>query len=109
MFPDVYKRQAQVGDFAMSLSNKVSAGQKITDEEYQTLQELGKYASSLKKNLSEANPDFSSEAVGESFQQTAEDFTDFPSLIYDGPFSDHIMQMTSRMAEGCLLYTSRCV
>ena len=96
----VNKYIAQVGDFAMSLSNKVSAGQKITDEEYQTLQELGKYASSLKKNLSEANPDFSSEAVGESFQQTAEDFTDFPSLIYDGPFSDHIMQMTSRMVEG---------
>jgi spore germination protein len=96
----VSKYITQVGDFSMALSTKISAGQKITDEEYKTMQSLEKYAKTLHSGMLSLKPDIETTQLTSSFKKTAEDFTDFPALIYDGPFSDHISQQKPRLTEG---------
>lgn len=97
---NVNKFITQVGDFSMALSNKVSAGQKLSEKEYRTMRELEQYAKTLKKSLLEFKPDMESTEIAQAFDKTATEFTDFPSLIYDGPFSDHILQMKARLTQG---------
>lgn len=96
----VSKFITQVGDFSMALSTKISAGQKISPEEYKTLQELEKYARTLQGSFSAAKPDFDTAQLTSTFKKTSDEFTDFPSLIYDGPFSDHINQKKPKLTEG---------
>lgn len=89
----------QAGDFAMSLSARISAGGTITQEEYELLRQLGDYASRLQESLRTADPDFSS-GNSDNFKETTDQFTDYPTLIYDGPFSDHIAQKQPVFLEG---------
>lgn len=89
----------QAGDFAMSLSARISAGGTITQEEYESLRQLGEYASRLQESLRTADPDFSS-GNSNHFKETTDQFTDYPTLIYDGPFSDHIAQKQPVFLEG---------
>lgn len=97
---NVSKFITQVGDFSMSLSKKISAGQSISDAEFKTMRNLEDYAKKLQKDLAEVEPDFSAPDFSDSLKETAEDFTNFPSLIYDGPFSDHIGQMKPKLTQG---------
>lgn len=96
----VSKYITQVGDFSMALSTKISAGQKISAEEYKTMQSLEKYAKTLQTGLQSVKPNFEATALTSNFKKTSDDFTDFPSLIYDGPFSDHISQQKPKLTEG---------
>lgn len=89
----------QAGDFAMSLSARISAGGTITEEEYASLQQLSEYASRLQESLRNADPDFSS-GSSDNFKDTSDEFADYPTLIYDGPFSDHIAQRQPVFLEG---------
>ena len=89
----------QAGDFAMSLSARISAGGTITEEEYASLQQLSEYAVRLQESLKTADPDFSSGST-DNFKDTSDEFTDYPTLIYDGPFSDHIAQRQPAFLEG---------
>jgi hypothetical protein len=93
---NVSKYISQVGDYSMTLSDRVSAGKKITADECKTIQNLHSYASKLSKSLTSVKPNFTSGTLSQQFKKTAEDFTDFPSLIYDGPFSDHIGRKSPR-------------
>lgn len=96
----VSKYISQVGDFSMTLSNRISEGGKITSSEYKTIQELHSYATKLSQSLTSVKPDYTSANFSQQFKETAEDFTDFPSMIYDGPFSDHIGRQSPRCLEG---------
>ncbi|MCH4238889.1 MAG: germination protein YpeB [Oscillospiraceae bacterium] len=96
----VSKYISQVGDLAMTLSDHVSAGGSITDKDFKTIQQLHTYATKLSTDLSNLKLDYTSTNFSSQFKKTAEDFTDFPSLIYDGPFSDHIGRQAPRLLEG---------
>ncbi len=100
----IQKFISQTGDFAMTLSNQIARGQELTQEDYDILQQLGTYAQKLKGHLSEADSILSVESFStvfpENLEAMAEDFTDYPSLIYDGPFSDHIAQRQPAALEG---------
>ena len=114
---------SQVGNFSMSLATKAVNGIKISEEEMSMLEEL----SALAKKVSEAletlsnkidngelklgevkkgiENDFEDEQVdaGDSisgFEDIEENFGDYPTLIYDGPFSDHIQQYEPKYLKG---------
>lgn len=110
---------AQVGDYSMSLSQKVTAGKTVSEEEYETLTSLGDYAARLKEEIIKAVDYFSdgrsigeaervldnitavnASALGDAFESTAEQLSDFPTLLYDGPFSDHIGQKEPLFLKG---------
>ena len=97
---NVNKFISQVGDFSMALSSKISAGGSISEVEYASMENLEQYAKKLKEGLDGIQPDFDAGPVDASFQQAADDFTDYPSLIYDGPFSDHIGQQEPKLLAG---------
>lgn len=97
---NVSKFITQVGDFSISISKKISEGGAISDSEFQSIEALETYAKKLQQDLQEIHPDFSSANFNDSLKNTEEDFTNFPSMIYDGPFSDHIGQMKPKLTEG---------
>ena len=108
---------SQVGDYTYVLSQNMINGQGISDKEYQTLNELNQYASKLSKKLDEIKSGIykgemsfakAETELGMTEVNAANDiFTDmenveksfegYPSLIYDGPFSEHIENMQSQM------------
>lgn len=108
---------AQVGDYTYVLSQNMINGQNISEEEYTTLGKLNDYASELSKRLNDIETKIYS---GEMSFSTAEatsvityalaaddifgdlenvekTFEGYPSLIYDGPFSEHIENAESQM------------
>lgn len=108
---------AQVGDFTNRLSLKYMDSGTITDEEYNTLLEFERYAENLSGALSEMQaklysgeisfsdgaggaPSSDMTALAGGFEEIEKGFTDYPSLIYDGPFSDHIQNASPALTEG---------
>lgn len=91
----------QVGDFAMSLSKRTSQGEAITADEFKTMQSLGTYSKKLSNDMQTVDIDFSdAETFHDSVKETADDFSNFPSLIYDGPFSSSVMNRKPKFTQG---------
>ncbi len=110
---NTYKFLSQVGDYAASLAKRMAAGETLTDEDRASLTSLQDYAARLYEevlvlqdeavNGSVSWEDISLDDVGEftaGLTDFEESFSDYPTLIYDGPFSDHILERTPRMTEG---------
>ena len=105
---------ARVGDYAYLLSRNSAMGQASTEEQQENLQKLSHAASLLADNLTQLQADINAgilsiqalesadqavASLGDSFQQIESEFPELPSLIYDGPFSEHITQMKPKMLE----------
>lgn len=111
----------QVGDLSFALNNQNMAGKAITEEQYQTIQQLHDSAVALGNNLNDlqnslaggrikwgdlankGTPLFqktSAEMPKEQFENIDKTFQDTPKLIYDGPFSDHLVTAEPRGLSG---------
>mgnify|MGYP000856851186 CR=1 FL=1 len=111
----------QVGDYTYSLSQKAMDGQELTDEEFENIDKLHKYAANLSQALNELQAEVyegrikfgelkkkgnrfmaqaSKNVVVSKLENVEKEFQDYPSLIYDGPFSDHIERMDPRLLSG---------
>lgn len=120
---DLNQYIAQVGDYSLFLSGKLSSGEGLSEEEMSNLETLGEYAASLSLDLQEMTVRYASEGalpIGESeksfenleketedepvfsdgFRKMSEGLVDYPALLYDGPFSDHIAGRKSKFLEG---------
>lgn len=115
---NTYKFLSQIGEFVMSLQRKNATGQELTNEEREQLKELNNYCNSLNEQVGQMcfnlqNGNFSFEnnnstlpqpnkelnTLSKSLDDAEQAMTDLPSLIYDGPFSDHIDQGKPRYLE----------
>ncbi|MDD5952696.1 MAG: germination protein YpeB [Oscillospiraceae bacterium] len=117
----VQKFLSQVEDFSTALTKQVSSGIGISDKDRETLSQLYDYAALLKADLAHLQQQFDRQdlQIGEStrlisnleldpsvpvfsdaLSSSAEDFQDYPTLIYDGPFSDHITQLEPKLLKG---------
>lgn len=108
---------SQVGDYTYTLSQSLIDKKSITEEEYENLNSLSSYASTLNQSLGELeNKVYSgeyrfSDREQISFEKVAyaetsdelsaieKEFGEYPSLIYDGPFSEHIENMEPKMTK----------
>lgn len=111
----------QVGDLSFALNNQNMAGKAITEEQYQTIQQLHDSAVALGNSLNDlqnslaggrikwgdlankGTPLFqktSAEMPKEQFENIDKTFQDTPKLIYDGPFSDHLVTAEPRGLSG---------
>lgn len=112
-----YKFLSQVGNYSQSLSTKFAGGEQLTDEEKNNLKTLYGYADGLSGKMWQVEKriedgeltfdDVKSAAGGanpvnvtEGFTDFEEGFSNYPTLIYDGPFSDHILEKKPLMTEG---------
>lgn len=107
---------SQSGDVAAYIINKLAHGEKVTEDDFKTLAELKKYVeildgslneltwkygdgsvqleqmNYLTGNISKASEEISKCALTDGFNSINESFVDYPSLLYDGPFADHVVQ-----------------
>ncbi|RYD01380.1 hypothetical protein N752_30770 [Desulforamulus aquiferis] len=102
---------AQAGDYARVKAREINNGQPLTEEEFNTLNTLYRQAEQLNKELynmearvSEGRLSITDIIRGakeelqkgaptnrpQDFQSIDRDMQGFPTLIYDGPFSDHL-------------------
>lgn len=107
---------SQSSDVAAYIINKLSHNESISDDDIETLSTLKDYTDMLSKslhelawkygdgsvqleqmnyitgNLSDVSEKISQCALTDGFNSINESFVDYPSLLYDGPFADHVVQ-----------------
>ncbi len=93
---------SKTGDFAYFISKKVAHGQEISNDEKKTLMSLSEGANDIvtelhrisnrleKENLDIAEIDYTNEenSTIKDIKELEREFSEYPVLIYDGPFSD---------------------
>ncbi len=109
---------SQVGDFSMAMSRKCLKGQPLNGEDMQTLEELHNYSNYLAQSLLKLQQDIAKDDVkldnlmgmidsdldemndnmlNTSFINVEERMQEYPELIYDGPFSEHIKNIKPKL------------
>lgn len=114
---------AKAGDYAMAMARDTKRSEVCTPEHRETLRGLSDAASTLASTLRGLQADLDAGAIGpedleavqsrlsaiteegqlpagSTFQTVEADFPEVPSLIYDGPFSEHLSSRTPKMLEG---------
>ncbi len=85
---------SQVGDYALALTRKSFSGA-LEAEDLEGLDTLSSYAEKLYAALTDSQGRVAVEGLpllDDDFDAMAEEFAAMPTLLYDGPFSDHIAQ-----------------
>ena len=105
---------SQVGNYARSLSKRATAGEEISAEDREAVKKLCGCADSLSESLWELRGKFMSSDytlgelfnnldgaasgfISDGFSGIEDNLSEMPKLIYDGPFSDHILERTPAM------------
>lgn len=115
---NTYKFLSQVGNFSKSLAKRYSDGETLSEDDRKSLQMLSEYADRLAENMWKVeerinNGELSFEKavtevqgvenneepsyITEGFTDFEEGYDNYPTLIYDGPFSDHILEKEPEM------------
>lgn len=111
---------SQVGDFSYSLSKVASQGSDLTEEDYENIEKLRNEADYLLIQLNEIQSDISEgnvkwgeirkkasvafakdnkTLVTDKFKNIQKQVAQYPALIYDGPFSDNVMEIEPKVLE----------
>lgn len=112
---------SQAGDFAMALSRKSFSGDQPDSSDLENLRTLQEYAGKLTDALTGLQARLTAEGASivqnvhllnnldeidslavldDDFDEVAEEFSTFPALLYDGPFSDHISRREPMAVKG---------
>jgi len=117
---------SQVGDYTYSLAKKFALGQGLTQKEVTQLNDLSKYATTLSSSLQDMESQMyagtirfgelsnqgkkyfgdQKTSVGDGFQEVEKGFSDYASLIYDGPFSQHIQNKEANLTKNAPAITA---
>lgn len=109
-----YRFLSQVGNYSKSLAEKCAGGQQLTEEEKSNIAALYDYAVNLSGSMWQVeerirdgnitfgriNANTDAVSVTDGFKDMENLDNNYPTLIYDGPFSDHIMEKNPLMLEG---------
>ncbi|MBR3149701.1 MAG: germination protein YpeB, partial [Eubacterium sp.] len=114
---NVYKFLSQASDYAQYISTELENGKTITEKQHKTLYTLLGYAEQFSKSASEmvsisqsgakitdgavkSGELVSTKLLDTSFSSGAKTFESFPTLLYDGPFSDLVLNKKSKLVTG---------
>lgn len=108
----LYKFLSQVGDYTMALARRTAEGEELTEEDRNVLLQMCEYSEQIAASFvelqrdiiesgltfSQINEAFSADSydgstpdIGTGLKDIADGFANYPTLIYDGPFSDHLL------------------
>ncbi len=87
---------SQVGDYVNVVAKKMAKGEALSEDEAGNLNLLTDYASQLRRSLNDVGggtrladiPQFTTD-----LSTVSDVLEDYPSLIYDGPYSDHVLSV----------------
>lgn len=100
---------SQVGNFSVSLAQKLTDGKSISVGERENLIKLAQISDKLSKNIAEISDEYNNSGFWDNeitndlnntleeselvavFSEIDENMTDYPTLIYDGPYSDYVL------------------
>ncbi len=109
---------SQVGNYAMAVSKELIRSGSIGKEENEQIELLSQTANEISSIISDTNITYNSaeywaeeidrkvdkaiEATGitNAFTGLEDELSDYPTLIYDGPYSDHILEKEPTMITG---------
>ena len=100
---------SQVGNYALAVSNSLADENMILENAEENLAILTETAKKIAEAVNTAQVNFNNSdywaeeletqinktdgiTLGESLDKLEDDLTDFPTLIYDGPYSDHLLE-----------------
>lgn len=115
---------SQVGDYTSYLTTKVIRDEEVSQAEYETLDRLSGYAGDISQELGKLEAKLSAGQIsfveekqsavkayasdeislGAGMESLEKAFQDYPSLIYDGPFSEHIEAIEPVMLKNRPIY-----
>ena len=112
LYREASSAKAALSQLPMAVSERLMNGEEITDEEYENISSLYDFSKELSEDMWELESSVNSgeialtqtgsqqsdpPTVTEGFSDFEGSFESYPSLIYDGPFSDNILERTPRM------------
>ncbi|MDF2987109.1 MAG: germination protein YpeB [Eubacterium sp.] len=103
----------QVGDMAYAFNNKTANGLPLSDEEYGSIQKLHNFSISLQNSLHKIQDQIyegkmawgisggprqlksqnTKDIQSSQFENVEKNFQEYPSMTYDGPYSDHLLKL----------------
>ncbi len=123
--PTVNKFLSQVGNFAMAVSGSLISGEEISENSQKSLTMLSDTADKMTSIINDAQISFNNseywarelekeidtavddESLSEALKGIEEELADYPTLIYDGPYSDHILEKEPEMVKDAKEVTER--
>lgn len=121
----VYKFLSQVGNYSLSVSKSAISKNEITGRQREELKLLGETANQFSQVINDSqisfnNPQYWAQEVEDkisdavdknslavSLTQLEENLTDYPTLIYDGPYSDHILTKQPLMTSNAPVFSQQ--
>lgn len=111
---NAYKFLSQCSDYAQYIGTKIEKGDAISNEEHNNLKVLLGYAQKFNDQAEElvnivnsggmitekqvmAKSEVNFKPISNAFSSSTKIFEDFPTLLYDGPFSDQVLNRNSRL------------
>lgn len=119
----IYRFLSQVGNYALAVSKNITNENTVTDKQRDELKTLSSTAKTVTQVINDSaieynNPQqwaqvienklndvISEQGFASSLTQLEEDLSDYPTLIYDGPYSDHILEKEPLMTTGAKEYS----
>lgn len=106
---------SQVGNYAMSVSKSLVGGGELSDEYSTNITALRDTAKKISEAISNSSISYNNpsswaaeidkklddavqpDSLGGSLDELEESLSDYPTLVYDGPYSDHILEKEPQM------------
>lgn len=109
----INKFLSQVGEYSLALSKKAATGGEIEQDDRDNLFKLGLVAGKIHSGIDDIYTLYSADGIlsdenaaqdeensfSDDIEQIEQSLTDYPTLIYDGPFSDHISDSNPALLE----------
>lgn len=111
---NTYRFLSQASDYAQYIADKIEKKEPISDKEHKNIYNLLGYAQKFSQSAEEmvsivqaggritgnevrGTDEVKFVSLSNSFTSSAKTFDDFPTLLYDGPFSDQVLNKKSAM------------
>lgn len=117
-----YKFISQAADYASYIAQKAASGEQISDEEHKNLSTLVNYAKQLNESIASMvsicnsggritasnvknKNNISISSLSNNMNTAEEAFKDYPTLLYDGPFADAVLNREPEMLKNAEAYS----
>lgn len=117
---EIYKFLSQVGEYTIYISEDKEEEFSLERKERETLRDLYEYSQKLSRAFEEINLDYYNDSVSfsqeisniekesdyekitfdKSFYDISQTFSDYPTLLYDGPFADTVVNKQAKGLSG---------